>query len=92
MQFNTTFPNQLELEILDQVILSTYIQFGIFHKVLDEDGNKIGEDDVPQNAETITNFIPSGQSTYITGETYTFQISFMTSNGLMIINHDLVAP
>ena len=91
LSFNAVFTNQLELEIIDPVILDYYIQLGIFQKVFDSSGNQIGESYTPQNAETITNLIPPGGGLN-SGEEYTFQISFMTSNGLMIINQSLIAP
>ena len=91
LSFNTVFTNQLELEIIDPVILDYYIQLGIYQKVFDSSGNQIGESYIPQNAETITNLIPPGGGLN-SGEEYTFQISFMTSNGLMIINQSLIAP
>jgi len=91
LNFNAVFTNQLELEIIDSTILNYYIQLGIYQKVFDGFGNQVGESYTPQNAETITNLLPPG-SGLNTGELYTFQISFMTSNGLMIINHPLVAP
>ena len=86
----STFPGQLYLEIVDPLILSYFIQYGFFYKVFDEDGNKIAEDDVSQNVETSTEFITA--PSYNQGELYTFQISFMTSNGLMIINEVIEAP
>ena len=91
LSFNAVFTNQLELEIIDPVILDYYIQLGIYQKVFDSSGNQIGESYTPQNAETITNLIPPGGG-LSSGEEYTFQISFMTSNGLMIINQSLIAP
>ena len=86
----STFPGQLYLEIVDPLILSYFIQYGFFYKVFDEDGNKIAEDDVSQNVETSTEFITA--PSYNSGDLYTFQISFMTSNGLMIINEVIEAP
>ncbi len=91
LNFNAVFTNQLELEIIDPIILNYYIQLGIYQKVFDQFGNQVGESYTPQNAETITNFLVPGGGLN-SGELYTFQISFMTSNGLMIINHPLVAP
>jgi len=92
LNFNSVFTNQLELEILDPTILSYYIQLGIYQKVFDQSGTQIGESYTPQNAETITNLLPAGAPSLISGELYNFQLSFMTSNGLMIINHTLLAP
>lgn len=91
LNFNAVFINQLEFEITDPAILNYYIQLGIYQKVFDQSGVQIGESYTPQNAETITNLIPPGGG-LITGELYNFQISFMTSNGLMIVNHPLIAP
>tara|TARA_B100001564_G_scaffold339952_1_gene333185 strand:+ start:400 stop:1443 length:1044 start_codon:yes stop_codon:yes gene_type:complete len=85
------FPGQLTLEIVDQAILDYFIQFGFYYKVFDEDGIKIGENNVTQNVETYTEFLTPSIS-YNSGELYTFQISFMTSNGLMILNQVLEAP
>ena len=91
LNFNAVFTNQLELEITDPVILDYYIQLGIYQKVFDSSGNQLGESYTPQNAETITNLIPPG-GVLSSGEEYTFQISFMTSSGLMLINQSLIAP
>tara|TARA_B100001287_G_scaffold273021_1_gene275720 strand:+ start:440 stop:1417 length:978 start_codon:yes stop_codon:yes gene_type:complete len=91
LNFNAVFTNQLELEIIDPSILDYYIQLGIYQKVFDSSGIQLGESYTPQNAETITNLIPPGGGLN-SGEEYTFQISFMTSNGLMIINQSLIAP
>ena len=91
LNFNTVFTNQLELEIIDPLILNYYIQLGIYQKVFDQFGSQIGESYTPQNAETVTNLLPPGGGLN-SGELYTFQISFMTSDGMMIINHPLVAP
>ena len=71
--------------------MNYYIQLGIYQKVFDQSGNQIGESYTPQNAETTTNLIPPGGG-LISGELYNFQISFMTSNGLMIIDQLLIAP
>ncbi len=87
----SSFPGQLYIEIVDQVILDYFIQFGFFYKVFDEAGNNIAENQVPQNVEDYTEFLTPSIS-YNSGELYTFQISFMTSNGLMIINKVLEAP
>ena len=74
--------------LTDPDSVADYIQLGIYRKVLDANGDTVDEVYTGQSAATPTQFINGLTS----GELYTIQISFMTSEGLMIINETIVAP
>jgi len=89
--FNDTF-GQLELEITDPLILSTYIRLGVSVRIVPVSTGTawvstfatayLGD---PTNMSGLLSYI-------VSGETYNMELSFMTETGLMIINETFTAP
>ncbi len=94
-QYNFTYNDlfgQIELEITDPIILSTYIRLGVSVRISPVlTGSSYANTYEDAYLGDPTNM--SGLLTYIiSGETYNMEISFMTETGLMIINETFTAP
>lgn len=89
LSFDETFANQLDVELTDPIIINYYMHLGISLRISNQAG-------AVQYMNTYDQFLNPNTNMSITplnsGELYNIDISFVTSEGLMIINDQLVAP